>query len=128
MNVVDTVGCGDSFVAAIAFGYIHNMQMVSTLAFGNAVGAATAMGCGAGRNVATLDQVIKLMRASHLNDDEAFWNQILGEHLGGQEVTMLAKAVTKRSNDRPRCVSLQSVVSELLPMLESARLEGTVPS
>ena len=58
---MDIVGCGDSFVAAIAFGFIHNIPLVTTLAFANAVGAATAMGCGAGRNVATLKQVVELM-------------------------------------------------------------------
>jgi sugar/nucleoside kinase (ribokinase family) len=41
VNVIDTVGCGDSFVAAIAFGYIHNMPLVHTLAIANAVGAAS---------------------------------------------------------------------------------------
>lgn len=126
MNVIDTVGCGDSFVAAIAFGFIQNMPMVNTLAFANAVGAATAMGSGAGRNVATLDQVIKLMRASDLNDDDAFWNEIFGEDLGSQEVMKLSKMVTMGSNSRLRRVSLQSVVSELLPKLESPRVEGTV--
>ncbi|XWS76300.1 hypothetical protein CRYUN_Cryun01aG0163900 [Craigia yunnanensis] len=57
VKVMDTVGCGDSFVAAIAFGFIHNIPLANTLAFGNAVGAATAMRCGAGRNLATLKQV-----------------------------------------------------------------------
>ncbi|XP_015891400.3 fructokinase-1 [Ziziphus jujuba] len=127
VNVIDTVGCGDSFVAAIAFGFIHGMPMVSTLAFANAVGAATAMGCGAGRNVATLDQVIKLMKASNLNDDGVFWNELLGEDLGTQEFTMLSKMVIKGSKNRPKYVSLQSVVSELLPKLESVQIEGTVP-
>ena len=58
--MTDTVGCGDSFVAAVAFGFIHNLPTVNTLAIANAVGAATAMGCGAGRNVATLMQVMEM--------------------------------------------------------------------
>ena len=78
---MDIVGCGDSFVAAIAFGFIHNIPLVTTLAFANAVGAATAMGCGAGRNVATLKQVVELMEAPDLNEDDEFWNELLGEHL-----------------------------------------------
>ncbi|GJN30374.1 hypothetical protein PR202_gb18673 [Eleusine coracana subsp. coracana] len=58
INVVDTVGCGDSFTAAIAFGFLHDLPVVSTLTLANAVGAATATGCGAGRNVAHLDKVV----------------------------------------------------------------------
>ena len=81
VKVMDTVGCGDSFVAAIAFGFIHNIPLVTTLVFANAVGAATAMGCGAGRNVATLKQVVELMEAPDLNEDDEFWNELLGEHL-----------------------------------------------
>ncbi|XP_022859890.1 fructokinase-1, partial [Olea europaea var. sylvestris] len=61
VNVIDTVGCGDSFVAAVAFGFIHNLPLVYTLTIANAVGAATAMGCGAGRNVATLGQVVEII-------------------------------------------------------------------
>ena len=81
VKVMDTVGRGDSFVAAIAFGFIHNIPLVTTLVFANAVGAATAMGCGAGRNVATLKQVVELMEAPDLNEDDEFWNELLGEHL-----------------------------------------------
>ncbi|KAK9281183.1 hypothetical protein L1049_004078 [Liquidambar formosana] len=128
VNVVDTVGCGDSFVAAIAFGFIHKMSMVNTLAIANAVGAATAMGCGAGRNVATLEQVTKLMRASNLNEDDKFWNELLSENLDAQEITFLSKTVINGTNKQLKRVSLQKVVSELLPKLESARLEGIVPS
>jgi hypothetical protein len=62
---VDTVGCGDSFTAAIAFGFLHDLPAVSTL---NAVGAATATGCGAGRNVAYLDKVLQLLREANLNE------------------------------------------------------------
>ncbi|GFH22444.1 ribokinase [Haematococcus lacustris] len=53
--VKDTVGCGDSFAAAIVWGYIHGHPVGTTLALANAVGAATAMGQGAGRNVANAD-------------------------------------------------------------------------
>ena len=53
VDVADTVGCGDSFAAAIVVGYINLMPMITTLALENAVGGATTMGCGAGRNVVT---------------------------------------------------------------------------
>lgn len=124
---MDTVGCGDSFVAAIAYGFIHNMPMVNTLAIANAVGAATAMGCGAGRNVATLDKVIEIVKASNLNEDDKFWNDLFDENLGVKEITSLSKLVINGSDSQLNCVSLQKVISELLPKLKSAELERKVP-
>ncbi|KAG8485481.1 hypothetical protein CXB51_021174 [Gossypium anomalum] len=126
VKIMDTVGCGDSFVAAIAYGFIHNIPLVTTLAFANAVGAATAMGCGAGRNVATLKQVVELMETPDLNEDDKFWNELLREHLDSQEVTFLSKMVLNGSNGRMKHVTLQKVVSELLPKLKSSQLEGTL--
>ncbi|KAM5563561.1 fructokinase-1 [Rosa sericea] len=127
VKVMDTVGCGDSFVAAIAYGFIHNMPMVNTLAIANAVGGATAMGCGAGRNVATLDKVLKIVKASNLNEDDKFWNEIFDENLGVQEITALSKLVINGSDSQLNSVPLQKVVSELLPKLKSAELERKVP-
>ncbi|XP_050366741.1 fructokinase-1 [Argentina anserina] len=127
VKVMDTVGCGDSFVAAIAYGFIHDMPMVNTLAIANAVGAATAMGCGAGRNVATLDKVIELVEASNLNEDEKFWNEVFDETLGVQEITALSKLAINGSDGQLNCVPLQKVVLELLPKLKSAELERRVP-
>ncbi|XVF80919.1 hypothetical protein PTKIN_Ptkin15bG0113700 [Pterospermum kingtungense] len=126
VKVMDTVGCGDSFVAAIAFGFIHHIPLVTTLAFANAVGAATAMGCGAGRNVAAVKQVVELMEGPNLNEDDEFWNELLGEHLDAQEVTFMSKMVLNGSDGRMKLVTLQKVVSELLPMLKSSQLEGTL--
>jgi sugar/nucleoside kinase (ribokinase family) len=57
VEVQDTVGCGDSFAAAIVMGFINKAPIPATLALANAVGAATATGRGAGRNVATADKV-----------------------------------------------------------------------
>lgn len=62
MPVKDTVGCGDSFAAAIVLGYIRGHDLPAVLALANAVGAATAMGTGAGRNVASADMVMSLLR------------------------------------------------------------------
>ena len=59
--VGDTVGCGDSFAAAIVMGYIRNYDIPSTMALANAVGAATAMGTGAGTNVASAKTVVQLL-------------------------------------------------------------------
>ncbi|KAJ7977289.1 fructokinase-1 [Quillaja saponaria] len=128
VNVIDTVGCGDSFVAAIAFGFIHNMPMVNTLALANAVGAATAMGCGAGRNVATLQKVKDIIRASNLNEDDEFWTELLYKNLDIQDITFLSKAVTNGNDTRLNRVALQKVVSELLHKIESPELERKVLS
>lgn len=128
VNVTDTVGCGDSFVAAVAFGFIHNMPTVNTLTIANAVGAATAMGCGAGRNVATLERVIELMRASNLNEDNAFWNELLDQNVNAENITFLSRFGINGSSNSLNHVNLQKVVSELLPKLEYSQLEGKVPS
>lgn len=48
VDVQDTVGCGDSFAAAIVLGYTRGHRIPPLLALANAVGAATAMGSGAG--------------------------------------------------------------------------------
>ncbi|KAK8487852.1 hypothetical protein V6N13_045977 [Hibiscus sabdariffa] len=128
VKIMDTVGCGDSFVAAIAFGFIHNIPLVTTLAFANAVGAATAMGCGAGRNVATLKKVVELIETPDLNGNDKFWNELLSHHLKSQEVTLLSKMVFNGNNGRVNHVTLQNVVSELLPKLKSNQLEGTLSS
>jgi hypothetical protein len=58
---VDTVGCGDSFAAAIVAGYVNGHDAAGTLALANAVGAATAMGRGAGTNVADVATVQRLL-------------------------------------------------------------------
>ncbi len=59
VEVADTVGCGDSFAAAIVLGYLnrHTTTETAVLTLANAVGAATAMGRGAGRNVASASTV-----------------------------------------------------------------------
>lgn len=126
MNVVDTVGCGDSFVAAIAYGFIHNIPLMNTLALANAVGAATAMGCGAGRSVAKLDQAIELMKVSNLNEDDKFWNLVLGEKLDSCDISILSEMVINGKSAQVNRVPLQKVVSELLPKLEPARLKSSV--
>jgi len=59
--VGDTVGCGDSFAAAIVLGYIRGYDIPATMALENAVGAATAMGTGAGTNVASAQTVLHLL-------------------------------------------------------------------
>ena len=48
VDVADTVGCGDSFAAAVLMGFTRRHSIPATLALANAVGGATAMGKGAG--------------------------------------------------------------------------------
>lgn len=64
VDVRDTVGCGDSFAAAVALGYTRGHSIPSVMALASAVGAATAMGSGAGRNVARAEHVISLLAAA----------------------------------------------------------------
>jgi len=61
--VKDTVGCGDSFASAVALGFARQCPEEVTLSLANAVGAATAMGRGAGRNVANKQLVTQLLEA-----------------------------------------------------------------
>ncbi|KAI3678847.1 hypothetical protein L6452_38151 [Arctium lappa] len=129
VNVMDTVGCGDSFVAAIAFGYIHNMPLVHTLTIANAVGAATATGCGAGRNVANLQKVVELMKESNLNEDDHFWNTLLDENSSKDDITFLAKTTANRiKNGFFKHETLQKVVSEVLHKLEVRLADGIFSS
>jgi hypothetical protein len=62
VEVQDTVGCGDSFAAAITMGYCRTHDVHATLLLANAVGAATAMGRGAGTNVARAETVMQLLQ------------------------------------------------------------------
>lgn len=122
VNVVDTVGCGDSYTAAIAFGYLHNLPAISTIALANAVGAATATGVGAGRNVATLDKVLELLRQSNLSEDDKFWTRLFEENVEAQELLLLSGASIIGYNDLFVRVPVQTVVSQLLPKFEAAAM------
>lgn len=70
VKVQDTVGCGDSFASAIVLGYIRGYGISSTLALANGVGAATAMGRGAGRNVANAPLVKSLLEQAMKENQE----------------------------------------------------------
>lgn len=45
-NVVDTTGCGDSFAAGMAFGYLFERDIVKACQYGNAMGAQRCAGSG----------------------------------------------------------------------------------
>ncbi|XP_047328146.1 fructokinase-1 [Impatiens glandulifera] len=130
VNVVDTVGCGDSFVAAIAFGLINDMPMIHTLTIGNAIGAATATGSGAGRNVATNKRVLEILRDANLNEDEVFWNKLLSDHLNGEEeITLLSKStmLSNTISNKLKQIPLNKVTTDILPLLERADVTNVVP-
>ncbi|XP_008806246.2 probable fructokinase-1 [Phoenix dactylifera] len=118
VNVVDTVGCGDSFTAAIAFGFLHDLPAVNSLALANAVGAATATGCGAGRNVARLDKVLELLRQADLNENDELWNELIEGNLETKEVRLLSRASINGCSGCLVRYPIYSVVSELLSKFE----------
>uniref|UniRef100_J3LKA9 Carbohydrate kinase PfkB domain-containing protein n=2 Tax=Oryza brachyantha TaxID=4533 RepID=J3LKA9_ORYBR len=126
IDVVDTVGCGDSFTAAIAFGFLHNLPAVSTLALANAVGAATATGCGAGRNVARLDKVLQLLRESNINEDDTTWSEWIEGSSLCSEVSVLSKTAVNGFSDHIVHVPIHNVVSNLLSMFETVSERSTV--
>ena len=118
VDVLDTVGCGDSFTAAIAFGYLQNMPKIEMLALANAVGAATATGLGAGRNVAKRSKVLEILKTANVNEDLRFWNHLL-ETVSDREVVFLSKSSHIRDIDTvSETISLKSVASKLANELE----------
>nr|AWA44666.1 Protein kinase [Saccharum officinarum] len=119
IDVVDTVGCGDSFTAAIAFGFLHDLPAVNTLTLANAVGAATATGCGAGRNVARLDTVLQLLREADLNEKDTLWTELIEGNSLCIEVSILSGMARNGFSERIVHVPVTKVVSDLLPMLEA---------
>ena len=48
-HVVDTTGCGDSFAAGMAFGYLQDHDIVQAAQYGNAMGAQRCTRVRAGR-------------------------------------------------------------------------------
>eukprot|EP00268_Persea_americana_P046850 TRINITY_DN4846_c0_g1_i4.p1 TRINITY_DN4846_c0_g1~~TRINITY_DN4846_c0_g1_i4.p1 ORF type:complete len:484 (-),score=89.07 TRINITY_DN4846_c0_g1_i4:572-2023(-) len=128
VNVVDTVGCGDSFAAAVALSFLHDVSPVATLALANAVGAATAMGYGAGRNVANLNKVLELLTVSNLNEDDKLWHELVDINSDATEVSLLSNTVIDGCNARLTMVPMQKVISELLPKLETLMDIRAVPT
>lgn len=122
VNVVDTVGCGDSYTAAIAYGFLYDMPPLNTLALANAVGAATATGCGAGRNVATMAKVMEILRQSNLNEDYEFWTDLINTKPELEEISLLLTTRAIGSGGSLVHVPLQTVISQLITKFESMQL------
>lgn len=123
---MDTVGCGDSFTAAIAFGFLHDLPAVNTLTLANAVGAATATGCGAGRNVARLDKVLRLLREADLNEEDTLWIELIEGNSPCIEVSILSRMARDGFSERIVHVPIAEVVSDLLPMFEAVSERSAV--
>jgi sugar/nucleoside kinase (ribokinase family) len=66
VEVVDTVGAGDSFVAAFIAAYLRGGDLRECAALGNAMGAAVASTQGAGRRVPDSSRLLEI-----LGDDPA---------------------------------------------------------
>eukprot|EP00878_Enallax_costatus_P032986 GHUV01036348.1.p1 GENE.GHUV01036348.1~~GHUV01036348.1.p1 ORF type:complete len:298 (+),score=89.05 GHUV01036348.1:387-1280(+) len=111
VEVKDTVGCGDSFAAAIVLGYTRTHDVHATLLLANAVGAATAMGRGAGTNVANASTVLSLLNrarssaslesASQAHDlDNAL--HILHDSLSSVDHNLYSSVVSKQQREQRR--------------------------
>ena len=91
------------------------------------MGAATAMGCGAGRNVAKLENVKDLLKSSNISKDTKFWTNVLGKNAITQEITCLSHMMNGNGNpNHLNHVPYDKVASELLPKLEHPQIPGNV--
>jgi sugar/nucleoside kinase (ribokinase family) len=59
--VVDTNAAGDSFMAALVYGYLSGWPLEQVAAFANAMGAAKVQKFGSGRQVPTADELRKVL-------------------------------------------------------------------
>ena len=86
VDVADTVGCGDSFTAAAALGWLAAAELRTLLTLCNAVGAATATSVGAGRQVQVLSQLHGICRLllhwSGLAKNRESWRDKIRQILG----------------------------------------------
>jgi len=67
-SFVDSVGAGDSFIAALIVGLSAGLSLVDAGTLANAAGAATCMRSGAGENVADLARVEQLLQDAGRTD------------------------------------------------------------
>ncbi|XP_057825659.2 uncharacterized protein LOC131037517 isoform X1 [Cryptomeria japonica] len=119
VHVADTVGCGDSFASAIVMGYINSMPLITTLALANAVGGATAMGCGAGRNVATFEKVTELLSSPKLQSTcEDYWETLFSKEFLIDSEIMLEKTIINGQDNLFCAVDVKSVARDALEFLQ----------
>ncbi|KAG1673693.1 hypothetical protein FOA52_010562 [Chlamydomonas sp. UWO 241] len=97
VEVRDTVGCGDSFAAAVVLGFTRRFSIPATLALANAVGAATATGRGAGTNVARAAKVMELLQWGAREHGEAGARDAAREAAGDLEASLSLSAGAARA-------------------------------
>ncbi|GMH32804.1 hypothetical protein BSKO_00638 [Bryopsis sp. KO-2023] len=85
VEVSDTVGCGDSFASAVCLGFLRGCDPQGVLALANAVGAGTATNKGAGRNVASRQKVLEILRQSSIRAGVESAMELIG---GGQKLKL----------------------------------------
>lgn len=66
VKVRDTTAAGDSFLGAFMFGYLSNWDIDIIACFSNAVGAATVEKIGSGTQVATFDDICKVLEKNDI--------------------------------------------------------------
>lgn len=72
VEVVDTTGAGDSFDAAILYGYLEDLGTESMAALANAAGAAKARKRGTGHNVPMISEIISVVEEA--GGDSSGWH------------------------------------------------------
>jgi sugar/nucleoside kinase (ribokinase family) len=66
VNVIDTVGAGDSFDAGFLFGYLNNWSLEKSLQLACACGALSTQSAGGTDGQPTLDQAMKYVKQKTL--------------------------------------------------------------
>lgn len=103
------------------------MPSISTLLLANAVGAATATGSGAGRNVARLEKVVQLLNNANLNEDAQPCYDSVDDSLEAEDIIMLSNAAVNGTNKQVSQVSIQRAACELLQQFKTVHEAKAVP-
>ena len=105
------------------------MPMITTLALANAVGGATAMGYGAGQNVATKEKACELLLASEVNNDyEDCWRRLCAPEYFSESEIMLAKTSINCHDNSLRIVEVQHVARDAFNFLKCAHKQALYTS
>lgn len=65
--LVDTMGCGDSFLGAFMHGWLQGWDMTTCIVFANAAGAVKASKLGTGTKVPTFDEMVAILESNGYN-------------------------------------------------------------